>query len=196
MIEYEYLEHHGIKGQKWGVRRFQNKDGTRTPAGKKRYYESSKNSINTKVKNHIDNRKAKVAKRVEKENALAGYAQDVYERSNKVGKAINKLTDAHNFEAKILYDKATPEERKARADKYREDSKKLKKSDISIGKVIAAELAGVAIAKLIIDTDWSAKEMTKYDDNPGAPYYDIGNNPVTTVERYRSQNYRELSERR
>lgn len=31
------LYHHGIKGQKWGVRRFQNKDGSLTPAGKKRY---------------------------------------------------------------------------------------------------------------------------------------------------------------
>lgn len=34
------LYHHGIKGQKWGVRRYQNKDGTLTPAGKKRYNES------------------------------------------------------------------------------------------------------------------------------------------------------------
>ena len=32
-----YLEHHGIKGQKWGVRRFQNADGSLTPDGKKRY---------------------------------------------------------------------------------------------------------------------------------------------------------------
>lgn len=32
-----YLQHHGIKGQKWGIRRFQNKDGTLNAAGKKRY---------------------------------------------------------------------------------------------------------------------------------------------------------------
>lgn len=31
------LQHHGIKGQKWGVRRFQNKDGSLTPEGIKRY---------------------------------------------------------------------------------------------------------------------------------------------------------------
>lgn len=30
------LCHYGIKGQKWGVRRYQNKDGSLTPAGKKR----------------------------------------------------------------------------------------------------------------------------------------------------------------
>ena len=33
------LYHHGIKGQKWGVRRFQNKDGSLTLAGKRRYDE-------------------------------------------------------------------------------------------------------------------------------------------------------------
>lgn len=33
----DYIEHHGIKGMKWGVRRYQNKDGSLTPAGKRRY---------------------------------------------------------------------------------------------------------------------------------------------------------------
>lgn len=37
--DYE-LYHHGIKGQRWGVRRYQQKDGSLTPAGKKRYYDT------------------------------------------------------------------------------------------------------------------------------------------------------------
>ncbi len=35
------LYHHGILGQKWGVRRYQNEDGSYTEAGKKRYGKSS-----------------------------------------------------------------------------------------------------------------------------------------------------------
>lgn len=37
MIRINGLYHHGIKGQRWGVRRFQNKDGSYTRAGIKRY---------------------------------------------------------------------------------------------------------------------------------------------------------------
>lgn len=32
-----YLMHHGVKGQKWGVRKYQNSDGSLTPEGRKRY---------------------------------------------------------------------------------------------------------------------------------------------------------------
>lgn len=35
-MEY-YLQHYGIKGQKWGIRRYQNEDGTYTEEGRKRY---------------------------------------------------------------------------------------------------------------------------------------------------------------
>lgn len=38
ILRTDVICHHGILGMKWGVRRYQNKDGSLTAAGKKRYY--------------------------------------------------------------------------------------------------------------------------------------------------------------
>lgn len=48
----DYLMHYGVKGQKWGIRRFQNPDGTLTAEGRKRYitegyYSSKKDKLNS-----------------------------------------------------------------------------------------------------------------------------------------------------
>lgn len=48
-----YLTHHGIKGQRWGVRRFQKKDGSLTPAGKNRL-----KNTNDDVDSHDDYKRA------------------------------------------------------------------------------------------------------------------------------------------
>lgn len=46
------LYHHGIKGQKWGVRRYQKEDGSLTPAGKERYNSDSENPVKKKSKHY------------------------------------------------------------------------------------------------------------------------------------------------
>lgn len=55
-----YICHHGIKGQKWGIRRYQNEDGSYTAAGKKRYIADNM----AKVNSDNSERKAKVEQKL------------------------------------------------------------------------------------------------------------------------------------
>ena len=48
LIGSEELYHHGIKGQKWGRRRYQNKDGSLTAEGRKRSADSIADTIDIK----------------------------------------------------------------------------------------------------------------------------------------------------
>lgn len=41
LVSSDELRHYGIKGQRWGIRRFQEEDGSLTPAGKERYADDS-----------------------------------------------------------------------------------------------------------------------------------------------------------
>lgn len=65
------LIHWGIKGQKWGIRRYQNKDGSLTPAGQKRYNaEMSKLKEREKIVKNQEKTKAKIEKLSSKQAEL------------------------------------------------------------------------------------------------------------------------------
>lgn len=79
-----YLAHHGIKGQHWGIRRYQNEDGSLTPAGEKR-------AQNTPNKSHD---RAKTALKVGATVAVAalaaygGYKLAKYRKGKSLGNAM------------------------------------------------------------------------------------------------------------
>ena len=106
------LQHHGILGQKWGVRRFESKNGHLTPAGKARYDDgpvSKKTQANTpkassssgeQSKKKLDKKKLIGAGMVIAGTALAaygGYKMYQINQQNKATKeAINNATKALN----------------------------------------------------------------------------------------------------
>ena len=55
--ETNYLQHHGVNGMKWGIRNYQNKDGTLTEAGKRRYDRDIQDNLSKKKDNRIDTSK-------------------------------------------------------------------------------------------------------------------------------------------
>lgn len=96
-----YLMHHGVKGMKWGVRRYQNEDGTLTEAGKKRYNSdfTAKDEKNFALKNTNAKSYERALNRMDQ-----AYA-DSYARKTMYNKAAQKHMDKMlNRAKKIGYD--------------------------------------------------------------------------------------------
>lgn len=86
------IYHHGITGMKWGVRRYQNKDGSLTPAGKKRYKSVEEElKAREKVIKNKERAKEKLAKLEAKKAEL-----DAREKALKDDTKANKTDNTDN----------------------------------------------------------------------------------------------------
>ncbi len=82
------LYHHGIKGQKWGVRRFQNADGSLTSAGKQRYSSDKR----PKIEESFNAYENGLLKRGEKEDKLY---EEGYKKLGSLGDPYNDKSKAY-----------------------------------------------------------------------------------------------------
>lgn len=89
--DYNSIYHHGIKGMKWGVRRYQNKDGSLTPEGRRRYERDALSQMrNTRTKEGIkeifeDSTRLLDKKKVEKFKSINDELDKVQDQINKNG---------------------------------------------------------------------------------------------------------------
>ena len=112
------LQHWGIKGMKWGVRRYQNKDGTLTDAGKKRYSRDIQDNKSKKKDNRIDTSTPdprrwaredleRTGRVIDTTSKIVKQAQDV--ERNTSSKPTKKKLDLSNMTDKELSDRINRE---------------------------------------------------------------------------------------
>ena len=118
VVTNDQLAHHGILGQKWGVRRYQNEDGSLTNAGKKRYAKEAVKELNKYEKEAV--------------NAIAEYNKHDMAR-NRYASASMTYRERNNYSQADKYSKKAHDEDKLAT----EAEKKVKDIDAKIWNKVA-----------------------------------------------------------
>lgn len=137
------LSHHGIKGMKWGVRRYQNEDGSITASGRRRYSSTSLGAYIARKRNEKVNKSFQKWKENEK---LKAYALQKGEEASNARMAYER--DRSNKDLKTASRKANKEYKKAlrKNTQYRQGSvreavgRDLSKQYLSLAKELDAAL--------------------------------------------------------
>ena len=127
-----YLAHYGVKGQKWGVRRFQNRNGTLTAAGKKQIQaeKDKRKQLNKQIKDD--------AKTLRKAYRMGDV--DVYDKN---GKFVSRVNPGLNYKSQL-----TKKKGKAYVEKVENKMGKMYLRDVA---VLSSVTIGAAVAYAYLD---------------------------------------------
>lgn len=163
MMLYEskcnYLKHHGILGQRWGVRRFQNLDGSLTPEGRERYLDTGdiqkKEAAYKEAKKSYSEIKNSSKVSVEERNsaeAKADFLKKDLQRSKTLDKINKTKLSSYQKAMRKKYEAQGMSEEDAAVAAYRKAQR---------AKIMAAA-AGIAVAAIGVSVAY--KHWEQYGD--------------------------------
>lgn len=142
MTTEEFLEHHGIKGQKWGIRRFQNKDGSLTNAGRKRYGDDSggEKSSSAQKRSFFGRKKSSSSTSSEKEETQPKKKSVSEMSDDEIQSAINRMRLEQTYTQ--LLAQTSPKPQSSRGQKFASSlfNNVIKPAAISSGKTVLQDL--------------------------------------------------------
>ena len=147
-MEY-VLYHHGIKGMKWGIRRYQNADGSFTPAGKKRLDEYKTKELDRVSKKYQVEKLAAKRDKVEQE-FLDKYDTYTYSRLTKARYRHLKAQTMEFLEKSKIESMTYDDMRKERAEIR---NAKAEKFVTGLGRTVVGAIIGESSGGLRIDKD-------------------------------------------
>lgn len=154
----DVLMHHGIKGQKWGIRRYQNPDGTLTEAGKKRYYDKSGKLTKKGIDEYARKNREYITKEIEIAKSKVN-TESLNQKSDKLNTIANSISKDYD---KLYKQLNTNANFKNDCKKYLQNLKKSYGLDVDDDELI--ELFGIeAVNETLLK--YTPKELlNKLDD--------------------------------
>ena len=157
LTQEDYLQHHGVKGQKWGQRQYQNEDGSLTALGREHYgygaraeyknriglaktnYKNTKNAINTRVQKGEEKIEEKYASGQRLTQKDLARQEKLYADAKREKQAAKDAYKAEKKAAKEAY---------KNSDEYKARQEKMKKAAIAGAAIVGTALVAYGAYKL------------------------------------------------